>query len=166
MTKPILNVKDIEWQSHEHGDAFEAEFGPIAARIGAEKLGYRLNRVPPGKKAWPFHAHYANEEMFFILEGSGVLRHGDEQHPITAGDFIAAPAGGPDTGHQIINNSSKDLRYLCVSTMDVPDVCIYPESEKFSVMVGAAPGGAKDKRVFSHIGKVPDNVDYWLDEND
>lgn len=164
--KPILNVREIEWQTQKHGDAFEARMGAIASRIGAVKLGYRLTVVPPGKKAWPLHAHYANEEMFFVLEGSGRLRYGDREYPIAAGDFVAAPPGGPAVAHQIVNDSTSELRYLCVSTMDEPDVCTYPESGKFNVMVGAAPGGAEDARTFSHVGRTSDGVDYWLGEDE
>lgn len=164
MTKPIINLSEIELQAHKHGDAFEAKFGAIGSRIGARKLGYRVTVLPPGKKAWPFHSHYVNEEMFFVLEGSGLLRYGDAHYPVRAGDFIAAPPGGTDGAHQIINNSGGELRYLCVSTMEDPDIADYPDSGKFGVVVGSAPGGDKTKRLFTHLGKKSGNVDYWLDE--
>ena len=38
MTKPILNLSEVELQTQKHGDAFEAKLGPIASRIGAKKL--------------------------------------------------------------------------------------------------------------------------------
>ena len=59
------------------GDAFEARLGAIGVHLGAQKLGYRLTIVPPGKKAWPYHNHYVNEEMFVILDGSGLFRYGE-----------------------------------------------------------------------------------------
>ena len=39
-------------------------------------LHYNLTAVPPGKRAFPFHNHRVNEEMFFILEGTGEVRIG------------------------------------------------------------------------------------------
>jgi hypothetical protein len=53
------------------------------------------------------------------------------------------------------------LRYLCVSTMEQPDIGIYPDSGKFFVLAGSPPGGDKDKRSFTHIGRLADAVDYW-----
>jgi uncharacterized cupin superfamily protein len=81
-------------------EAFAAKLGQFGPLIGMKQLGCRLVVVPPGKKAWPYHAHHVNEEMFFILAGSGTLRLGGEEHPVKAGDVIACPAGGPETAHQ------------------------------------------------------------------
>ena len=48
--------------------------------------------------------------MFFIVKGAGTLRYGDETRKIRAGDVICCPAGGPETAHQIVNDS--DARAL------------------------------------------------------
>jgi uncharacterized cupin superfamily protein len=160
----ILNIDSIEYETQARGKLFEARLGPIASRIGARLLGYRLTVLPPGKRAWPFHSHYSNEEMFFVLEGTGLLRLGDRNEAIRAGDFICAPPGGTETAHQIINDSEGELRYLCVSTMNEPDVAEYPDSGKFGVLAGSAPGGDKSKRTFSHVGVKTSQVDYWLGE--
>ena len=52
---------------------------PVGPRIGAQLLGYNITAVAPGKRAFPLHNHHVNEEMFFILSGSGELRVGDER---------------------------------------------------------------------------------------
>jgi uncharacterized cupin superfamily protein len=46
---------------------FEARLGDIGRRLGAQKLGYNLTVVPPGKRAFPFHNHHINEEMFVVV---------------------------------------------------------------------------------------------------
>src|SRR5215212_7217161 len=115
--KPIINLDEVALERYAHGEKFETLDGPMGPAVGARQLGYSLNVLPPGKRAWPFHCHHVNEEMFLILEGSGVLRFGEREHPIRAGDVIAAPAGGRETAHQIINTSERDLRYLAISTM-------------------------------------------------
>ena len=38
-----------------HGDRFAARIAPVAARIGARRLGYNVTVVAPGKRAFPFH---------------------------------------------------------------------------------------------------------------
>ena len=164
MPAPIVNIDELQFETQRHGERFEARFAPIASRIGAAKLGYRLTEVPPGKRAWPFHAHHANEEMFFVLEGQGTFRHGSEERPIRAGDFIAALAGGLETAHQIINSSDRPLRYLCVSTMIEPEVVQYPDSGKLGVIAGSAPGGAKEARRLFWFGREEQGVGYWEGE--
>ncbi len=91
MHQRIINIADLELQSvgpdrAPHGEAtgrYDIRWSEIASRIGARKLGYNLTVVAPGKCNCPFHNHYAEEEMFFILEGSGELRYGDSA-PLTA----------------------------------------------------------------------------------
>jgi uncharacterized cupin superfamily protein len=164
MTKvPVINVEDVALRDWGHGDAFQARIGSVARAVGAERLGMRLVEVPAGKRAWPYHFHYVNEEMFYVLEGTGTLRYGGERYPIRAGDVISARAGTRE-GHQIINTSQAPLRYLAISTMDEPDVFEYPDSGKFGVYVGAAPGADEAGRSFSHFGRLADACDYWEGE--
>ena len=64
--------------------------------MGAKDLGYGYDVVPPGKRSCPFHSHRGEEEMFFILEGQGELRFGDQRYPLRPHDVVACPAGGPE----------------------------------------------------------------------
>jgi len=120
--KPIIHLDDVVLEHHTHGDKFEARDGSVGAAIGARQLGCSLTVVPPGKRAYPFHNHHVNEEMFVVLEGTGIVRIGATEHAIRAGDVIVTPAGGADTAHQIVNTSDRELRYLSVSTMIPMDV--------------------------------------------
>lgn len=161
---PVVNIDQLEFHEQHHGERFAARIASAARAVGARKLGYRLVIVPPGKRAWPYHAHHANEEMFFILEGEGTLRHAGEEYPVRTGDFIAAVAdlGQP---HQLINSGAAELKYLAVSTMEQPDVFVYPDSDKFGVFAGSAPGGRREERSFAFFGRTRDQRDYWDGEN-
>jgi uncharacterized cupin superfamily protein len=99
--------------------------------------------------------------MFVILEGTGTLRFGSDTHPVTAGDVIACPAGGPETAHQLINTGETELRYLAISTMREPEVCDYPDSGKFAVISGTVPGGDKGARRSWYVGRAENSHDYW-----
>lgn len=156
-----VSLSDLQFEEFAHPPLYQARTAALARRLGARKLGYRVIELPPGKRAWPLHHHHVNEEMFVILSGTGVFRRGGERVAVAAGDVVAAPAGGADTAHQFVNEGSEPLRYLAVSTMESPDVMAYPESGKFAVFVGAAPGGAKAQRSFEHVGRLADAVDYW-----
>jgi Uncharacterized conserved protein, contains double-stranded beta-helix domain len=161
---PILNLDEVPLEPWRHGEHFQARLGAIGRRIGARKLGYRLVVLPPGKAAWPFHAHYVNEEMFLVLEGRGRLRLGDETYPLRAGDIIAVPPG-PGTPHQIFNDSDADLKYLCVSTMEEPDIVEMPDSGKIGILAGSPPGGNKAQRTLTLYLPKTSAVDYWEGED-
>jgi uncharacterized cupin superfamily protein len=168
---PIINVADVELQARPpafaaSGDAarrFDARMGLVGARIGAKLLGYNITSVPPGKRAFPLHNHMVNEEMFFVLEGSGELRLGDATHAVRAGDIIACPPGGPETAHQLVNTGDGELKYLAVSTALSPEVCQYPDSGKFAVSVYGDSGKPGDWR-FRHVGRNEDARGYWEGE--
>lgn len=101
---------------HSHGDTFgyrRESFGSVAS---GEKLGCSVYEVEPGKRAWPYHYHAANEEAIYVLQGAGTLRVANEEVEVSAGDYASFPSG---TGHahQLVNTSDSVLRYLCFSTM-------------------------------------------------
>jgi uncharacterized cupin superfamily protein len=169
MTKPILNIADVVIQpagptrlpKGERAQHYDRRWGEIASLIGARKLGYRLTVVAPGKRYCPFHSHRVDEEMFFILEGSGELRYSDARYPIRTGDVIACPTGGPETAHQIINTGDIELRYLSISTKSEVEICEYPDSGKYLAAAGGDPSGAKEPRPVRVIGRPEDSLDYW-----
>jgi uncharacterized cupin superfamily protein len=168
MSKPIINIADVELSRRPAAYAapgmaaerFDARMGEVGTKVGARKLGYNVTAVPPGKRAFPLHNHRVNEEMFFILEGSGEVRIGDARHPVRQGDILACPAGGPETAHQIINTGAVELKYLAVSTMVFPEICDYPDSGKFLVAEHQRDADGKTHG-FRHIGRGGSTLDYW-----
>jgi len=161
MTNPIVNISDVTLRDGGNGEQFVAKLGRIGAVIGAHKLGCQLHVVPAGKKAFPRHAHHANEEMFYIVSGEGTYRLGDEIFPVREGDVISAPAGDVSTAHQIVNTSGAELRYLAFSTRLDPDVTEYPDSMKFAVASMIPPGAGMMSAKFSYTSRKDRPVDYF-----
>jgi uncharacterized cupin superfamily protein len=126
----------------------------LGAAAGGKGIGVSWFELQPGKKAFPFHFHLANEEAVFVIEGEGVLRLGEEEHPLRSGDYVAFSPGPP--GHQIVNRSQAPLRFLAISTMKEPEVAVYPDSKKVGVL-------ARGHGIMS-VHKQADAVDYYLDE--
>ena len=155
--KRVVNIDQLPLEHFEKGAKFGCDAVRVGPLLGARDLGYSYDVVPPGKRSCPFHSHRAEEEMFFIVRGTGLLRYGAETRAVRAGDFICCPTGGPETAHQIINDSDAELAYISVSTMMPAEVCEYPDSGK----VGAF--GAGDKRL-RHMTTAASAVDYWKDE--
>jgi uncharacterized cupin superfamily protein len=136
----------------------------LGPRIGARNLGYNITAVPPGKRAFPFHNHRVNEEMFFVLQGTGEVRIGESVYPIRSGDVIACPPGGKETAHQIINTGTEELRYLAVSTKLSPEIAEYPDSGKFGILADLPAGPDGKPQRFVHVGREGDGRDYWEGE--
>ncbi len=169
MVKPILNIADVKLQPRPasfaptgpSAERFDARMGLVSALLGAQKLGYNITAVPPGKRAFPFHNHHVNEEMFFVIEGEGEVRLGEAVHPIRPGDIIACPAGGKETAHQIINTGTKELKYLAVSTRLSPEIAEYPDSGKFGVLAEYPAGPDGQPRGFRFVGREDLAIGYW-----
>ncbi|MGB0126083.1 MAG: cupin domain-containing protein [Rhodocyclaceae bacterium] len=172
MDKPILNIHDATpvprpAEFSPEGPAaeqFAVSTAPLGRLLGSKKLGYNLSAVPPGKAAYPFHNHRENEEMFFILQGTGEVRIGGNTYPIREGDVIACPPGGPETAHQIRNTGAGELRYLAVSSRLGPEICEYPDSGKFAVYAELAPDKDGKPAYFYFMGRQEMGLDYWAGE--
>lgn len=153
-----VNEADLDWNAYDHDEAtFRRK--ELSNAVGCEQLGCSLYEIPPGDRSWPYHYHTANEEAIFVLSGSGLLRTPDGKKPLSAGDFASFPAD-ESGGHRVINDSENPLRYLAMSTMNEPDVTIYPDKEMFGVFAGSPPGG-RDERPFQGFFPVDAETGYW-----
>lgn len=65
--------------------------------------------LPPGG-ATERHYHKASEEIYFILEGSGIMEINGGKKEVGPGDAILIPAGD---WHQIVTQGDSALRFLC-----------------------------------------------------
>lgn len=162
MKNTIVHTNQLPWEEDAAGD-FTYSRKPLTKHAFGEKLGASLYKILPGKKAFPYHFHHANEEAIFVLEGSGTLRVNNEMKTISEGDYIVFPIG-PDHAHQVINTSDAPLVFLCFSTMNHPDISEYPDSNKIGVSAGAAPGSRKEKFLLKGYFKKDQTVDYFEGE--
>ena len=139
MTKPFVNLDDVEFDDVEENGYYTSRRALFSAGIGARKLGYNLTELPPGKAQCPFHSHREEEEMFLILEGEGELRFGEQRYRLRRHDVIACPTGGAEVAHQIVNTGTSTLRYLALSSVSTTEVCEYPDSGKIGVFATTSP---------------------------
>ncbi len=69
--------------------------------------------IEPGK-APPLHVHHDMEQVFYVLEGRGILAVGEgggEQYAVAEGDLVRIP---PSTPHTVRAGGGSPLRYLAV----------------------------------------------------
>src|SRR5262245_908120 len=159
---PSLNLEAPRLDELRHGEHFACTMHELAAPLGARAIGANVTRVPAGKAAFPFHHHRANEEHFFVLSGSGVLRWGSETYPVKRHDYVVNLPGGPEHGHQLINTGEEDLVYLAISTQVLPEVIGYPDSGK----TGLRTVWTRDKSGrFLISDDDKDSLSYWDGED-
>jgi mannose-6-phosphate isomerase-like protein (cupin superfamily) len=91
----------------------------------AEASGLSLAEatVAPGG-ATVEHLHRISEELYLVTAGSGVLRVGDEERAVAAGDCVAIPPGTP---HRLRNDGAVDLVVVCA--------CAPPYSHEDTVLL-------------------------------
>jgi uncharacterized cupin superfamily protein len=100
--------------------------------IGAEKLGYLVARLPPGKAFCPVHWHAAEEELYYVLEGTPTLVTPRGNWRLRKGDLISFPARAAGA-HKLLNDGETPCEVLMIANTDPDDVCYYPDSHKLLV---------------------------------
>lgn len=155
-----INEADIEWTEYDHGKRnFRRK--QLADAAGGEELGASLYDVPPGKRLWLRHYHEGNEESIFVLDGDGTLWLGPEsrEHDLSEGDYVALPAGA-ESAHEI-EAGDGGLRLLMQSTMEEPDITVYPDRDMVGLYAGAPPGGDRESRSLSAYLDRDAERKYW-----
>lgn len=151
----IRNVNDVPLERFVREPLYDSQGARLAQGTAARKLGASLDVLAPGKRSCPYHLHRAQEELFVVLEGSGTMRVAGEMLEIRQGDVIFIPAG-PDYPHQMINTSAAPLKYLSISTRELPEIVEYPDSGKY-----LAEADVTADSPFQVIRRMGPNLDYW-----
>jgi mannose-6-phosphate isomerase-like protein (cupin superfamily) len=79
-------------------------------RTGSENMGARLWRLPP-KSANTLHKHIRAEEFYFVLEGTGRMRVGDETLTVPKYGGVLV---GPDQLRQVFNDTDAEVLWLII----------------------------------------------------
>ncbi|MBZ5499511.1 MAG: cupin domain-containing protein [Acidobacteriia bacterium] len=84
----------------------------VMDRAEAETSEVFLVVLEPGEGP-PLHVHHDTEQIFYIMEGAGVLQVGEllQSCPVNPGDVVRIP---PHTLHRVQCQGSHALRYLSV----------------------------------------------------
>lgn len=115
--------------------------------------------MPPGEAAYPYHFHYADEELVVVVSGRPTLRTPDGTRELEPGEVVHFPLGEKGA-HQILNEGDETATFLAVSSHGRPDVVVYPDSDKIGVGERLPHGGGL--RAFF---RREDAVDYFDGES-
>jgi uncharacterized cupin superfamily protein len=130
----IVNVADLESIEVSHGVA-SARGRFVGRALGARRTALNLAELAPQAESAPPHCHSAEEELFVVLDGDGVLLLVDgereAEHPVRAGSLVGRPPGtGVAHGFRASDGGMTVLMY---SNKHPHDACFYPRSGKVSL---------------------------------
>jgi mannose-6-phosphate isomerase-like protein (cupin superfamily) len=103
----LIKPGDLAWRPSNMMKIPNADF---LERTGSEILGARLWKLPP-KSANTLHKHPKQEEFYFVVEGTGRMRIGEET--ITVPKHGGALVG-PKLLRQVFNDSDEEVLWLIV----------------------------------------------------
>ena len=127
----LIKPEDLSWRQSNLMKIPNADF---LERTGSENLSARLWRLPP-KSANTLHKHIRQEEFYFVLEGTGRMRVGDETLTVPRYGGVLV---GPDQLRQVFNGTDAEVLWLIIGA---------PEELEFLP-------GAKEKPDMSRIYPV------------
>ena len=154
----MANIYDPDFEEGERPEGFESRRVRIGDELGTELIGCSLWEIPPGQAAYPYHFHFADEELVIVLVGEPSLRSPEGTRTLAEGEAVGFPLGEKGA-HQIFNATEQSVRLLAVSNRGRPDVIVYPDTDKIGVRELRPQGGGL--RAFF---KREDRVSYWEGE--
>jgi mannose-6-phosphate isomerase-like protein (cupin superfamily) len=78
--------------------------------------------LPPGESG-DLHAHKREQEVWFVIAGTGRLKIGDDEVELVPDTLVVAP---PGTQHQIMNSGKEPLRALFMYSPAGPETSFLP----------------------------------------
>ena len=105
----------------------------VGSAAGGELLGASGYELAPGSRWADLHYHHANEELLLVLEGTPTLHDLEGSRVLAPGDVVAFLRGRRGA-HRISNDSQAAARFVLVSTLLMPEVVVYPETDRVFVM--------------------------------
>jgi mannose-6-phosphate isomerase-like protein (cupin superfamily) len=103
----LITPGDLHWRPSNLMKIPNADF---LERTGSENMGARLWRMPPWS-ANTLHKHIRAEEFYFVLEGTGRMRIGEETVTVPKYGGVLV---GPDQLRQVFNDTGEDVLWLII----------------------------------------------------
>ena len=99
-----------EYPGHFGGALSKELAGPDTT--GSQRLDFRISRYAPMAYVQE-HVHQIQEQVYYVLEGEGVLTLDDERHLMRPHDYVWVP---PGVRHSFHNTGTSGLVFLVITT--------------------------------------------------
>jgi uncharacterized cupin superfamily protein len=100
----------------------------LGDHFGLSNFGVNLTRLAPGAVSALKHAHSAQDELVYILQGTATLASDDGEVELLPG-MCAGFKAGSGNAHQLVNRGSDDVLYLEVGDRSAGDTAAYPDDD-------------------------------------
>ncbi|MDB6030642.1 MAG: Cupin 2 conserved barrel domain protein [Verrucomicrobiales bacterium] len=119
----LIRPEDLHWRLSNMMKIPNADF---LERTKSELLGARLWRMPP-HSANTLHKHIRAEEFYFVLEGVGRMRVGQETLTVPKHGGVLV---GPGELRQVFNDTDADVLWLIVGAPEEPELLPGAQADK------------------------------------
>ena len=103
----LIKPEDLTWRLSNLMKIPNADY---LERTGSENLGARLWRLP-AKSSNTLHKHVRAEEFYFVLEGVGRMRVGDQTLTVPKYGGVLV---GPNELRQVFNDTEDEVLWLII----------------------------------------------------
>lgn len=110
----VVRPEDLHWRPSNLMRIPNADY---LDRTKSEILGARLWRLPP-KSANTLHKHIRAEEFYFVLEGLGRMRIGEETVTVPKYGGVLV---GPGELRQVFNDTDEEVLWLVTGAPEEPE---------------------------------------------
>jgi len=111
----LIKPEDLHWRLSNLMKIPNADF---LERTKSEILSARLWRLPP-KSANTLHKHPRAEEFYFVIEGVGRIRVGEETLTVPKHGGVLV---GPSQLRQVFNDTDNDVLWLIIGAPEEMDL--------------------------------------------
>ncbi|MEY3380601.1 MAG: hypothetical protein RL468_1199 [Pseudomonadota bacterium] len=109
----VEKMANMPWQQYpgHFGGALSKELaGPETT--GSSRVDFRISRYAPMAYVQE-HVHQVQEQVYYVLEGEGVLTLDEARHLMRPHDYVYVP---PGVRHSFTNTGTNGLVFLVVTT--------------------------------------------------
>lgn len=101
---------------------------PLGELFGLNNFGINRTELAPGAISALRHAHSAQDEFIYILQGSPLLVTDDGEMPLQPG-MCAGFAAGTGNAHHLVNRGADTVVYLEIGDRSPGDRATYPDDD-------------------------------------
>lgn len=106
----MANVPWKEYPGHFGGALSKELVGPANSK--SSRINFRISRYAPSAHVAE-HVHKIREQIYYVLEGEGILILDDSEHLMRPHDYVYVP---PGVRHSFTNTGLDRLVFLVITT--------------------------------------------------
>ena len=110
LLEKMANMPWKEYPGHFGGALSKELAGPTTT--GSSRVDFRISRYAPMAYVQE-HVHQVQEQVYYVLEGEGILTLDDTKNLMRAHDYVYVP---PGVRHSFTNTGTAGLVFLVITT--------------------------------------------------